>query len=170
MARIVIKLNEERGVSILELSFVLPIFLIVLVGLVDVGFTLRNIEALGDVAKDNARYAASKDIECRSLAAKTEQRTVSSLIDMGYSTDKWKPEISFIYPGEMPPSQNPLNLTMVRVAIRNQKPCTLCIERLLKLSEVRAQAVFALEPRVGGSRNNPQKIACAPDDIRMPLS
>ncbi len=162
-------IRSERGVSIIELTFVLPIFLLVLVGLVDIGLTLRNIEALGDIAKDNARYAASKDTLCDSLQAKAQQRTAASLADMGFSNSNWTPEISFVFPGEMPASLNPLDLTLIKVLIKNQRPCTMCLERFLKLSEVRAQAVFALEPRSAGSGNNPRKVKCTAEQIREPL-
>mgnify|MGYP000532924566 FL=1 len=194
----------DRGVSIIELTFVLPIFMLVLVGLVDLGMTLRNIEALGDMAKDNARYAAANadDSPCVALRERTMQRTLATLLDDGFDLKRWGPEVCFRYGGDptnrghcliydsvnnrleqkrgteywdlSSPSNpsgtlpNPNNLTFVKVSITDQRPCTICAERFLKISPLKSQAVFALEPRPTGSTTNP-KAACEPGQIEEPL-
>jgi Flp pilus assembly protein TadG len=50
--------RRERGQSIIELAFVLPVFLVIIMATVDFGLALKSWITITNAAREGARYAA----------------------------------------------------------------------------------------------------------------
>jgi Flp pilus assembly protein TadG len=51
-------LRSERGAELLEFALVLPILLLVLAGILDMGFLFKNFEVVTNAAREGARMAS----------------------------------------------------------------------------------------------------------------
>lgn len=77
------KQRKERGQSLVELAFALPIFLILVMGIVDFSWGLKSWISATNAARESARYGA---INCSSGAATTtdvEQRAIDTATGLG---------------------------------------------------------------------------------------
>jgi Flp pilus assembly protein TadG len=52
------RLRSERGAELLEFALVLPIMLLVLAGILDMGFLFKNYEVVTNAAREGARMAS----------------------------------------------------------------------------------------------------------------
>jgi Flp pilus assembly protein TadG len=52
------RLRSERGAELLEFALVLPLVLLVLAGIIDMGFLFKDFEVLTNAAREGARMAA----------------------------------------------------------------------------------------------------------------
>ena len=52
------RLRSERGAELLEFAFVLPVMMLVLAGILDMGFLFKNYEVVTNAAREGARMAA----------------------------------------------------------------------------------------------------------------
>lgn len=52
-------IRSEDGISLVELALVLPLALLLIAGIIDYGFALREIQAISSAAREGARIAAS---------------------------------------------------------------------------------------------------------------
>ena len=62
-------LRSERGVSILELALILPVALILIAGLIDIGIKINRVKTVATAARHAARIAASHSKSLSSIAA-----------------------------------------------------------------------------------------------------
>jgi len=53
------RLKSDSGISMLELALVLPLTLVLIGGIVDYGFALREVQAISSAAREAARMGAS---------------------------------------------------------------------------------------------------------------
>lgn len=90
--------KNERGVSLLELAIFLPVILLIVVGIVDYGFALREVQVISSAAREGARVAASHarqgklkrgaPVECAGSATREENCAKNiSLLKVNDSTD-----------------------------------------------------------------------------------
>jgi Flp pilus assembly protein TadG len=82
-------LRSERGAELLEFALVLPVLLLVLAGILDMGFLFKDYEVLTNAAREGARMAAlpgwvESDVQTRVnnyLAAGGFQGTATTSIE-----------------------------------------------------------------------------------------
>ena len=82
--------KAERGQSLLELAILLPVLLLVLLGILDVGRLYMTLVAITDAAAEGASYAASHptetvEIQQRAAESSTALTTIDPLmVDVYY--------------------------------------------------------------------------------------
>ncbi len=59
MERPYFTVRSERGVSLLELAIVIPVIVLIVAGIVDYGFALREIQLISSASREGARIAAA---------------------------------------------------------------------------------------------------------------
>ena len=86
MKRSFAALNGKQGQSLVEMAIMLPILLIILVGIVELGFALANQMTVTTAAREGARYGArfgpTNDAEVNTDILDTVQNTSSKLFSM----------------------------------------------------------------------------------------
>ncbi len=86
MKRLLASLNSKRGQSLVEMAIMLPILLIILVGIVELGFALANQMTVTTAAREGARYGArfgpTNDTAVNDAILKVVTNTTSSLFSM----------------------------------------------------------------------------------------
>ena len=73
------RLHRQKGVAAAELAVVLPLFGILLLGILEVGGMARDHQVLQNAAREGARYSSLADNEIRGIAA-VEARIKSRII------------------------------------------------------------------------------------------
>ena len=73
------RMKAERGISLLELAFFLPVLVLIVAGIVDYGFALREMQAIQSAAREGARLAASHARVNRSFTESGGVRTYNNL-------------------------------------------------------------------------------------------
>ena len=79
-------LSSKRGQSLVEMAIMLPILIIILVGIVELGFALANQMTVTTAAREGARYGArfgpTNEAEVNNAVLKVVTNTASSLFSM----------------------------------------------------------------------------------------
>ena len=69
----------ERGISLLELAIFIPVLILIVAGIVDYGFALREVQAVSSAAREGARLGASHARINRTFTESGGVRTYSNL-------------------------------------------------------------------------------------------
>lgn len=70
--------HKERGATLVEFLLVLPVFLLILGGIVDFGLALRNLEVISEAVKQGAQAGALLSFPSYSVDAQCTPRCVSA--------------------------------------------------------------------------------------------
>ena len=161
--------SDERGVSFVELAIFLPVLLLIIAGVVDYGFALREVQVIASAAREGARIAASHSrvnkVPCSDKKSPvtgvacdgtlkiantdpvdvTAKKSACSFIrTSGLTSTDWL--VTAAVPA--PVIEDATAFDVVTVSIeRNPKSnaCILCWESILEAFRARTESTFTLE-------------------------
>lgn len=151
--------SDQAGVSLLELAIAFPLLLTLLIGVTNYGFTLREWQALADIAKQSAHHAASfnatdsGNIPCTDIVAKAREIALTSMRANNIDPANFEVPQAAISSAPYPLLSPVGNLQLITVTL-NRLPespgCVFCTERYFNnSSRTQASATFALEGAQG---------------------
>jgi len=80
--------RKERGQSLVELAFALPIFLVLVLGIVDFGWGLKSSISATNAACEAARYGAVNCSAGNATTADVQQRAIDTATGLGLTTSE----------------------------------------------------------------------------------
>ena len=162
--RVVNRSNTERGVSILELALTLPVFMIIVGGMVDLGVTFRNMQVISEAASYGARSAATRaynngvgNLSCNVVVDVARGATEEFLTNAGFELTRiegqdetivWQVGSQVIVDDEgVPGTPGALtNLQLIEVSIvHRERDCLICASRMFDNLNLATESSFALE-------------------------
>jgi Flp pilus assembly protein TadG len=79
--------RRERGQSLVEFALVIPVFLIIVMGIIDLGMGIRSWISITNAAREAARYGAVYCSNGEGDAADVENRAIDSAPTLGLIPD-----------------------------------------------------------------------------------
>lgn len=158
--------SDEQGVSLLEFALGIPFIIVVVAGLIDVGFALRRSDVIANAARQGALTAAAVSgdapvgapFTCGALATQAVANTQNYLQAAGLDLTDWvvgpiqvapnPPGPVFLDFVEDPGTSNEVTGKTITVSVEpsgTQRGCILCLTNYVAAIKPRAQSVFALE-------------------------
>lgn len=167
--------HDERGVSLLELAIFLPLILLIIAGVVDYGFALREIQVISSAAREGARIAATHarlhPVSCNDAKApesgiRCDTASSTSLTigagdsvaiaakkgACGFVRNSGLDPAEWVVKSKVPApvTEDGAEFDIVTIDIRRSPDapaCLLCWESFLEALKPQSQSTFALEAR-----------------------
>ena len=73
--------REQRGASLVELALVLPLLLLLVMGIVDLGRAFNNLMIITNASREGARYASRFPADSNGIIASTRREAENSGIN-----------------------------------------------------------------------------------------
>ncbi len=143
--------RSEGGISALELTLVLPVLIVLIAAVVDLGLALRRYQIVSEAAKFAAKQTAADSASpnannsawlCDDLRAKAEAYANDYLASNGITIADFQKE-SKAEVCSVSASAPLSSLPVVRVTLQKDSGCVLCWKDYL-LPPLRSQSVFSL--------------------------
>jgi Flp pilus assembly protein TadG len=84
--RAAFRARSQRGAAALEFALVLPIFVVLIFGVVSVGLTYSDHLAITNAAREGARFGAATDVTQSSWATSVQSRVLQTYNNFGSSS------------------------------------------------------------------------------------
>ena len=147
--------RPDSGVSIVELALLLPLIILLIAGMVDLGLALREAQVISEASRYGARLGSSRFITCEQIEKTAESNALRYLKDAGLNETKWQVDAAVLPPlGDDPAKEDEmgdvLKFRSVQVSITrntNSPSCILCVLPILNTIGTAAKSTFLLEPR-----------------------
>ncbi|MBL7661510.1 hypothetical protein JNK13_02040 [bacterium] len=139
------KLLTESGHAALEMAVTMPFWFIMIVGLSNLGFIIRETQLISDSTRHGARTAASfanSGMSCIDIKEEAGKFAKNYLQQSGIDSADWaiKPEIKTVT------GFNPsINVLEISIKPAGQTNCLICAQNFLSLIDFKTSSSFALE-------------------------
>ncbi|MCC6219826.1 MAG: pilus assembly protein [Deltaproteobacteria bacterium] len=146
-------LGDNRGISLVELSIILPMLMLLLGGIVDVGLTLRTYQVVSEAARQAARVGSG--VSCADAPGVAVDTATNFLTNAGYKVQEVKGDETinhWIIAAVQAQHQEGLGTAafdecMLRVSIDQNTPsCVICLGETFLGLRANAESTFAMEP------------------------
>jgi hypothetical protein len=159
------KLHSEQGISILELAIILPVMLLLIAGMIDMGFSMSRVKSVVSASRQAARVASSHSkllsaavacgtpvqrncAELDPLPVSASVTDIASHAACSYLNENAPPREAWIVevptPVEIFEDGSSFFTTSVSVTYEGRN-CFICMHQLVTTFEPRSRSSFVLE-------------------------
>jgi hypothetical protein len=139
--------KSDRGGALIEFVITLPLLLVLIAGLTNIGAVQQQIVVFSDAARQGARYGAARShatgLSCAQLLIEAENEARRYIDDSGVNRHKWwgEPVAELIIR-----EWRGFSRTFVRVVVRTKPTqCLFCVNTVASALQISARSEFMIE-------------------------